>query len=38
MEAMRMAADHGALDEDQLELRKVTAAIARERYAPKAAE
>jgi alkylation response protein AidB-like acyl-CoA dehydrogenase len=38
LEAMRMAADHGALDEDQLELRKVTAAIARERYAPKAAE
>jgi alkylation response protein AidB-like acyl-CoA dehydrogenase len=38
METMRMAADHGALDEDQLELRKVTAAIARERYAPKAAE
>ena len=33
-----MAADHGTLDEDQLELRKVTAAIARERYAPKAAE
>lgn len=33
-----MTADHGALDEDQLELRKVTAAIARERYAPKAAE
>jgi alkylation response protein AidB-like acyl-CoA dehydrogenase len=38
LEAMGMAADDGALDEDQLELRKVTAAIARERYAPKAAE
>lgn len=33
-----MRADHGALDEDQLELRKVTAALARERYGPKAAE
>jgi alkylation response protein AidB-like acyl-CoA dehydrogenase len=38
MGAIRMAADRGALDEDQLELRQVAAAIARERYAPKAAE
>ena len=38
MEAMGMRANHGALDEDQLELRKVTAALARERYGPKAAE
>jgi alkylation response protein AidB-like acyl-CoA dehydrogenase len=38
MEVKRVAIDDGSLDEDQLELRRVTAAIARERYAPKAAE